>query len=170
MITELQHIQFTVYFIPIFFYEKPISSSCVTDSIYVSFITQFFFISFHITSVFIYIYFLHFSTIFLCINATQLSTSSTPLTFFFWKTIVCKYTVHERCVQRCAASCITTYSKRKTKGTPVFHHHFTEGNCYGRCSKCRKRIKAYHGITGLTCRWCRMTVSAFFYIKCNNFM
>lgn len=72
---------------------------------------------------------------------------------------VCKYTVHERCVQRCMASCITTYSKKKTKGTPTFQHHWTEGNCYGRCSKCRKRIKAYHGITGLTCRWCRMTVS-----------
>lgn len=73
--------------------------------------------------------------------------------------LVCKYTVHERCVQRCMASCITTYSKKKTKGTPTFQHHWTEGNCYGRCSKCRKRIKAYHGITGLTCRWCRMTVS-----------
>uniref|UniRef100_A0A336JX86 Diacylglycerol kinase n=1 Tax=Culicoides sonorensis TaxID=179676 RepID=A0A336JX86_CULSO len=71
---------------------------------------------------------------------------------------VCKYTVHERCVQRCMASCITTYSKKKTKGTPTFQHHWTEGNCYGRCSKCRKRIKAYHGITGLTCRWCRMTL------------
>lgn len=79
--------------------------------------------------------------------------------FHLKKSPVCKYTVHERCVQRCMASCITTYSKKKTKGTPTFQHHWTEGNCYGRCSKCRKRIKAYHGITGLTCRWCRMTVS-----------
>lgn len=78
---------------------------------------------------------------------------------------VCKYTVHERCVQRCMASCITTYSKKKTKGTPTFQHHWTEGNCYGRCSKCRKRIKAYHGITGLTCRWCRMTVCVFLFLS-----
>lgn len=79
--------------------------------------------------------------------------------------LVCKYTVHERCVQRCMASCITTYSKKKTKGTPTFQHHWTEGNCYGRCSKCRKRIKAYHGITGLTCRWCRMTVCVFLFLS-----
>lgn len=42
---------------------------------------------------------------------------------------------------------------KKSGGT--FQHHWVEGNCYGRCYKCKKKIKAYHG---LTCRWCQMTL------------
>ncbi|CAF1208767.1 unnamed protein product [Rotaria sordida] len=69
----------------------------------------------------------------------------------------CRYVVHERCANRAPPNCISTYAKARKSDT-IMLHHWIEGNCAGKCDRCKKSIKAYNGITGLHCRWCQATL------------
>uniref|UniRef100_A0A1I8FXV4 Diacylglycerol kinase n=1 Tax=Macrostomum lignano TaxID=282301 RepID=A0A1I8FXV4_9PLAT len=72
--------------------------------------------------------------------------------------VLCRYTVHDKCLVRAPASCIATYAKsgpQQHRGCQQPQHHWTEGNCAGaRCGRCRRTLG--RSLANLRCRWCQV--------------
>nr|KAF6452151.1 diacylglycerol kinase alpha [Molossus molossus] len=72
---------------------------------------------------------------------------------------LCKYTVHDKCAMKALPCEVSTYAKSR-KDIGVQSHVWVRGGCVsGRCDRCQKKIRIYHGLVGLHCVWCHLEVS-----------
>ncbi|XP_045685312.1 diacylglycerol kinase alpha isoform X1 [Phyllostomus hastatus] len=71
---------------------------------------------------------------------------------------LCKYTVHDQCAMKALPCEVSTYAKSR-KDIGVQSHVWVRGGCLsGRCDRCQKKIRTYHGLVGLHCVWCHLEI------------
>uniref|UniRef100_G1P0J0 Diacylglycerol kinase n=1 Tax=Myotis lucifugus TaxID=59463 RepID=G1P0J0_MYOLU len=71
---------------------------------------------------------------------------------------LCKYTVHDQCAMKALPCEVSTYAKSR-KDIGVQSHVWVRGGCVsGRCDRCQKKIRIYHGLVGLHCVWCHLEI------------
>ncbi|XP_054982366.1 diacylglycerol kinase alpha isoform X1 [Sorex araneus] len=71
---------------------------------------------------------------------------------------LCKYVVHGHCAMKARPCEVSTYAKSR-KDIGVQSHVWVRGGCEsGKCDRCQKKIRIYHGLAGLHCVWCHLEI------------